>query len=398
MKNVWERKLLGDLLDEPETVNPVHAPTKEFSYIDVSSISNATYRIESTQRLLGKDAPSRARKLVRTNDILFATIRPTLRRIAIVPKHLDGQVCSTGYLVLRPKVGIDHRFLFHSLLREDFLEAMRRLQKGASYPAVSDSDVKGQFVSLPPLQEQRRIASILDAAEALRSKRHAALGQIDQLTTGFFLKMFGPESTSDWPIVRLGEIASRRAGSIRTGPFGSQLLHSEFVDSGIPVLGIDNVVTNRFTWGESRFVTPEKYKQLGRYEVKPGDVLITIMGTCGRCAIVPDDIPTAINTKHLCCITLDQAKCLPTFLQAYFLRHPMAQAYLRSHAKGAIMAGLNMGIIKDMPIPIPPISLQERFHRLFLQIEALEISLQSSACLHDELFRSLQFQAFQSHF
>jgi type I restriction enzyme S subunit len=97
----WKTRTLGEVTRNTETVNPLQTPEKEFDYIDVSSISNLTFHIETTQRLKGKNAPSRARKLVKTNDVLFATVRPTLQRIAIVPEHLDNQVCSTGYIVLR---------------------------------------------------------------------------------------------------------------------------------------------------------------------------------------------------------------------------------------------------------------------------------------------------------
>ena len=167
MKKGWETKRLGEVLEKTETVNPaVLFPNAEFEYIDVSSVSNMAYMIEKTQRLKGKDAPSRARKVVRTNDILFATIRPTLQRIAIVPEHLDKQVCSTGYFVLRPKQGIDHRFVFYWLFTGDFLGQMEHLQKGASYPAVTDGDVRAQAIPLPPLPEQRRIVGLLDEAFA----------------------------------------------------------------------------------------------------------------------------------------------------------------------------------------------------------------------------------------
>jgi type I restriction enzyme S subunit len=164
MKKGWLRRTLGEVLQKTETVNPLQSPNAEFDYVDVSSVSNATFQIEATQRLRGKDAPSRARKLVKTNDIIFATIRPTLQRVAIVPEHLDRQVCSTGYFVLRPKPGINHRFVFYSLFTEDFTGQMESLQKGASYPAVTDGDVREQVIPVPPLAEQQRIVRILDEA------------------------------------------------------------------------------------------------------------------------------------------------------------------------------------------------------------------------------------------
>lgn len=151
MKNGWQTKTLGEVLQKTETVNPLQSPKAEFNYIDVSSVSNTTFQIEETQRLKGMEAPSRARRLVKANDVLFATVRPTLQRIAVVPEHLDDQVCSTGYFVLRPKAGIDHRFVFYFLFTENFMEHMESLQKGASYPAVTDGDVRAQVIPVPPL-------------------------------------------------------------------------------------------------------------------------------------------------------------------------------------------------------------------------------------------------------
>jgi len=166
MREGWQTRRLSEVLENTETVNPLDFPSTEFDYIDVSSISNTTFEIAATQSLKGKDAPSRARKLVRANDVLFATIRPTLRRIALVPERLDRQVCSTGYFVLRSKVGIDQRYIFYFLFTEDFLGQMERLQKGASYPAVTDGDVRSQEISFPPLPEQHRIVALLDEAFA----------------------------------------------------------------------------------------------------------------------------------------------------------------------------------------------------------------------------------------
>lgn len=159
----WEKKTLDEVLQRTETVNPLSAPEIEFEYIDVSCVSNLTFKIEETQRLKGKDAPSRARRLVKTNDVLFATVRPTLQRIAIVPENLSNQVCSTGYFIMRPKAGIDHRFVFYFLFTESFMRHMEMLQKGASYPAVTDSEVRSQIIPVPKLSEQRRIVEQLES-------------------------------------------------------------------------------------------------------------------------------------------------------------------------------------------------------------------------------------------
>lgn len=115
MNKNWEVKKLGDVLQETETINPSQNPNKEFIYIDVSSVNNVNFYIENTTLLKGKDVPSRARKLVKTNDIIFATVRPTLRRICIITDEYDNQVCSTGYFVLRVKENINYALLFYYL-------------------------------------------------------------------------------------------------------------------------------------------------------------------------------------------------------------------------------------------------------------------------------------------
>lgn len=261
---------------------------------------------------------------------------------------------------------------------------------GVGLKHITKAKLENVQVPLPPLPEQRRIAATLDKADALRAKRREAITKLDQLLKSVFLEMFGDTTVATTSVAELAP----SAGAIRTGPFGSQLLHSEFVDHGIAVLGIDNAVSNAFAWAKPRFITAEKYSQLSRYRVNPGDVLITIMGTCGRCAVVPDDIPTAINTKHLCCISIDRTRCEPEFLHSYFLLHPVARNYLESRAKGAIMAGLNMGIIKELPVALPSIEKQRHFVSIKKSLgRQLEQAL-TQENRFDELFAGLQQHAF----
>ena len=162
---MWETQKLSDVIEKGETINPTTNPDTKFSYIDVSSVDRKNFSISKTQTLRGKDAPSRARRLVKTGDVLFATVRPTLQRIAIVPEKLNGEVCSTGYIVLRPKASIIcSKFIFYYMLSEKVNTQMESLQTGASYPAVNDTQVKKLHISFPSLSEQKIIVARLDAA------------------------------------------------------------------------------------------------------------------------------------------------------------------------------------------------------------------------------------------
>lgn len=328
-------------------------------------------------------------KLIPAGSILFAKIGEAIRQ-----NHRVIAGCSllidNNAMAAIPSDRIDSRFLYHYLKTVDFYA----LAPATTVPALRKSELEGIRVPFFQPKEQRRIAAILDQAETLRTQRRTALALLDSLTQSLFLDMFGSAEHHDWPTVSIGEIVDEEQGSIRTGPFGSQLLHSEFVDDGVAVLGIDNAVFNEFQWNERRYITHEKYQDLKRYTVRPGDVLITIMGTCGRCAVVPDDIPLAINTKHLCCISVDRQRVTPAFLHAYFLRHPAARKYLEQTAKGAIMSGLNMGIIKAMPISVPPLSLQQTFATRIQSIEALKATHRRALAALDALFASLQQRAF----
>jgi len=324
--------------------------------------------------------------------VLYGKLRPYLAKIAC-PEFAG--ICSTDILPILPGPKVERRFLFHFLRQPRMVAYASSLAVGVNLPRLSPSTLAAFEIPVPPIAEQRRIAEVLDRAEALRAKRRAALAQLDALAEAIFLDLFRAPEAQDWPEPPIASLAAAKPDAIRTGPFGSQLLHSEFVESGIAVLGIDNAVQNEFVWARPRFITDRKYRQLQRYTVFPEDVLITIMGTCGRCAVVPEGIPAAINTKHLCCIMLDQTCCLPVYLQACFLLHPKVLHRLGVRERGAVMPGLNMQIIKELRVPLPPLTIQREFIQRVEMVKNLKASQGASLGELDGLFASLQHRAFR---
>jgi len=162
----WEEKPISQVTAKTTQRDPSRTPHQRFCYVDVSSISRELFKITNPTELLGVHAPSRARKEIQENDVLFATVRPTLRRIAIVPAELDREIASTGYCVLRSDPQqLDPRFLYFFLLTDHFNSRMAGLERGISYPAVSDSDVTNSRIPLPPLPEQKAISHSLSAVQ-----------------------------------------------------------------------------------------------------------------------------------------------------------------------------------------------------------------------------------------
>ena len=329
-------------------------------------------------------------KLLSINTVVFS-FKLSIGKVSILDAPMYTNEAIVGLPIKDPSL-LYTDYLYYVLKTLDVSSKTDRAVMGATLNKKKLEQIK---IPLPPLEEQKRIDKILDKADEIRHKRKESIRLTDELLRSTFLDMFGDIEGKKWILFTVEDIIKQRRNSIRTGPFGSKLLHSEFVDEGIAVLGIDNAVQNTFKWAKPRFITEEKYAQLKRFTVYPDDVLITIMGTCGRCAIVPSDCPKAINTKHLCCITLDQTKCLPQFLHSYFLIHPEAQKYLKMNAKGAIMDGLNMTIIKKLPVPLVPIDLQKDYQKIYQKYEKFKNQLQSYYQESENLFNSLLQRAFK---
>ena len=316
---------------------------------------------------------------LREGDVLISSANSwnLVGKVAQVPA-LSYSATAGGFIaIVRAKRGaINPQFLYRWLASERSQAAIRVC--GRQTTNISNLSVS-QFLSLPisvpEIGEQHSIAAILDKADSLRRKRQESIRLADVLLRAAYLDLAKkhPDRAS------VESVLANIPNAARTGPFGSQLLVSEFTEKGIPVLGIDNVVSNSFTWGSRRFISPEKYAELKRYTVRPGDVMVTIMGTTGRVAVAPNDLPLCISTKHLCTMSLDLQRMRPSYLWACLRWDPEVRAQTQRESKGAIMEGWNMGIVKGLMVSKPPMNVQLKFDALFSRITKIAQSARIAA-------------------
>lgn len=162
-----EYRKLGEICSKAKTIRWDNPNDSRF-YIDLSSVDINTHTIGELERITAKNAPSRAKQVVKENDLLFATTRPTQMRCCVIPALLDNQICSTGYCVLRfNDMSVDVRFAFHWLTTDGFKTYLENNQTEGNYPAISDRKLREFEIPVPPIEVQREVVRILDAFAAL---------------------------------------------------------------------------------------------------------------------------------------------------------------------------------------------------------------------------------------
>ena len=386
----WKTFRIGDLVEPVKSWNPLRSdPDDTFQYVDLSAVDQSLKRIVTAREVPCAEAPSRAKQLVKANDVLVSTVRPNLNGVAQVGQELDGSTASTGFCVLRPRSNLlSSSYLFHWVKTEQFIADMVRKATGASYPAVSDKIILESTIAAPPLPEQRRIAAILDQADALRAKRREALAQLDSLTQSIFIEMFGDPLTNPmgWPDAKLGDLTL----SASDGPHVSPT----YAESGIPFLSTRHVRPGEVTWDDMKFISPSDAAiQWKKCKPQLGDILYTKGGTTGFAAIVDTAIEFAVWV-HVALLKPNLLKVHAKWLECML---NSAYCYRQSQDFTHGIANRDLGLKRMVNIRMyqPPLSLQNEFASRMLVHSALVKSNREALAELDRLFASLQHRAFQ---
>jgi len=267
---------------------------------------------------------------------------------------------------------------------------LNRLNRAAAVPGLNREDAYRQALLLPPLAEQRRIAEILDKADALRAKRRAALAQLDALTQSIFLDMFGDplSNPKGWPQAEFSTLCQRVTVGIVVRPA------SYYVPRGVPALRSLNVKPGKILLEDLVFFSErDNETKLAKTRLRTDDIVLVRSGQPGTAAVVPPELD-GVNAIDLLVATPSQALCDSTFLCAFFNSAGGRDLVLKGQ-RGQVQKHLNVGALNQAIIPVPPIESQREFAHRVAAVEILKGIHEASATGLDAIFASLQHRAFR---
>lgn len=292
------------------------------------------------------------------------------------PALLNQRVCKISSNSPR----LADEYLFHFLPA-----ALKSIEDATSFVTVkhlSAKQIRDIEIPLPPVEEQRRIATILDQAETLRTQRRQALAHLDTLTQSLFLDIFGEQS--DFPLVPLDQVCELITDGTHYTP--------TYAEEGVIFLSAKNVTSGRIDWAQIKHIPESLHQELHkRVAPKLGDVLMAKNGTTGVAAIVDRDCTFDIYVSLA--LLRPSSSIGSVFLHAA-LNSPLSKKQFNAALKGIGVPNLHLRDIRGAKIPVPPLSLQQTFATRIQAIEALKATHRSALAQLDALFASLQQRAF----
>ncbi len=363
--NDWEVAKISDIAEiNKESRDPSReSPDVAFQYVDIESVTGGSGRIKENKKTLGKEAPSRARRVIHENDVLMSTVRPYLKAFTIVPKWYDNEICSTGFAVLTSKENVDPRFLLHTLFSDNVISQCNRMMVGGQYPALNSSQVGEIKLPLPPIPEQRAIVRVLGVVDSTIELTDCLIAKTERLKKGLMQQLLTHgignaqyietpigKIPDVWQIVRIGDCVDLLTGF----PFESNLFSNN--ESDIKVVRGINVTKGRLRWDKTKYW--KSAKNLEKYLVQTNDVLIGMDGALvgKNYALVRErDLPILLVQRVARLRAKDGLH--PEFL--YFLiGSPSFRNYVDKVNTSSGIAHISSKQIEDFQIPFPPYSEQ----------------------------------------
>lgn len=396
--SAWKAAALGEVAEfvrginfKPDDVKPVGTPDT------VACMRTKNVQAElDLQDVWGVDESfvRRTEQFLQVGDILVSSANSwnLVGKCSWIPE-LPWRASFGGFVcVLRAnRARADPRFLFH-WFSSDRIQALARSfgQKTTNISNLNIDRCLRLELALPPLAEQRRIAEVLDRADALRAKRRAALAQLDSLTQSIFLDMFGD------PVRSRSQYAEALGKHLLFLTSGGRGWAKFYASSGSRFIRSLDVRMNRIGNDDVAFVAAPNNAEARRTRVMKGDVLLTITGSrIGRVAAAPSELDGAYISQHVAILRVDSTRLLPSFLSYFLSLDVGGQRQIAKSQYGQTKPGLNFEQIERFEVPVPPMKMQLKFAKHVAVIDRLKTTHRAALAELDALFASLQHRAFR---
>ena len=393
MNQTWTWRPLSEVTIRGSTWNPRTEPRSSIRYVDVSAVSRDELAVISDVEHSVTAAPSRARKIVKAGDTIFATVRPTLRRIAQIPESLDDEIVSTAFCVLRPNPAMIHPdFLYFAMQLKDVADGIAGMETGASYPAVRDIDVLNQTVPLPPLPQQYEIAAALNLLRtAMLVQRKCGDNAVNlkrATMRTLFTRGLRGEAQKDTEIGPLPE-------SWQTEPLSALCVETDAVnlrtegDRTIQYVDVSSISRDYLQIESTSQYRLKEAPGRARKRISTGDVIIaTVRPTLLRTAIVSKELDNQVCSTAFCVLRRDTKKIVDSFIY-YLVQRDQFVNQLAEIETGASYPAVTDRMVKEQTVPLPPVDEQREVVAILDAIDR-KIDLHRRKCaVLEDMFKAL---------
>ena len=360
-------------------------------FLRAQNLVGGTVSVEADPMFVSSDTnDALKRSKIRANDVLIS-IAGTIGRAAIVPSEALEMNCNQAVAIVRPSDKVDRKFLLYWLSSND---ALSQMSKGKVTGVISNLSLGqiGQLkIPLPPLEEQRRIAAILDQADALRRLRHRALDRLNTLGQAIFHEMFErPENQrNDWERTLLADLVLDddriNYGVVQPGDHDPE---------GVPIIRVADLSAPFLEFSTVKRISPKIDANYGRSRLRGGELLIGCVGSIGTTVVAPQSFEGSNIARAVARVPVDKTKSRPRFI-AEQLRSQRIQNYFKREVRLVAQPTLNIKQIRETEIILPPKELQGAFVARVKEIELKSANYVRALSSTDALFASLQYRAFR---
>lgn len=361
-------------------------------YLPVLRANNITDEgLELSDLIYVKASCVSERQMVRTGDIVVATSSGSLKVVGKAAQLIEdfsggfGAFCK----VVRPRSNVNYRYLGHYFRSPAYRRIISSLASGANINNIRNEHIDDLVIPLPTLEEQERIAAILDHTDNVRRNSMSAVKLYDKLRESIFKEIFGDsvENLNGWEELSYRDVSKRITVGVVVKPA------SYYVDDGVPAIRGTNIKADGIDLSDAvYFSDADNVRTHAKTRIWQGDLVIVRSGRPGLAAVVPEELD-GINAIDVLILTPDHRLVTPRFL-CDLINSASGRRMILSESRGQVQQHFNVGSLSKAPLFVPPLKIQKAYEDKMRDVDDSFHRLRMSAQLTASLFTSIQHRAF----